>query len=69
MMRKWDAVFPEYGLARNKGYLAPEHIRALREFGPTPLHRMSYDPVRVSCRFPVDPGPGQMDLFAVAGAL
>lgn len=69
MMRKWDAVFPEYGLARNKGYLAPEHIRALREFGPTPLHRMSYDPVRASCRFPIDPGPGQMDLFSVAGAM
>jgi ribonuclease HII len=69
MMRQWDAVFPEYGLARNKGYQAPEHIRALREFGPTPLHRMSYDPVRANCRFPIDPGPGQMDLFAVARAM
>jgi ribonuclease HII len=69
MMCRWDAVFPEYGLARNKGYQAPEHIRALREFGPTPLHRMSYDPVRLNCRFPVDPGPGQMSLFSVAGAM
>ena len=69
MMCRWDAVFPEYGLARNKGYLAPEHIRALREFGPTPLHRMSYEPVRESCRFPIDPGPGQMDLFATARAM
>jgi ribonuclease HII len=69
MMRRWDTIFPEYGLARNKGYLAPEHIRALREFGPTPLHRMSYDPVRANCRFPIDPGPGQMDLFRVAGAM
>jgi ribonuclease HII len=69
MMRKWDVVFPQYGLARNKGYLAPEHIRALREFGPTPLHRMSYEPVRDNCRFPIDPGPGQMDLFAVAGGM
>ena len=69
MMRKWDAVFPEYGLARNKGYQAPEHIRALREFGPTPLHRMSYDPVRANCRFPIDPGPGQLDLFTFAGAM
>jgi ribonuclease HII len=68
MMRKWDVVFPEYGLARNKGYLAPEHIRGLREFGPTPLHRMSYEPVRENCRFPIDPGPAQMDLFAVARA-
>jgi ribonuclease HII len=69
MMCRWDAVFPEYGLARNKGYQAPEHIRALREFGPTPLHRMSYDPVRLNCRFPIDPGPGQLSLFSVAGAM
>ncbi len=69
MMRKWDAVFPEYGLARNKGYMAPEHIRALREFGPAPLHRMSFDPVRESCRFPIDPGPQQCDLFAFARAM
>jgi len=69
MMRQWDAVFPEFGLARNKGYLAPEHIRALREFGPTPLHRMSYEPVRANCRFPIDPGPGQMDLFTVSRAM
>jgi ribonuclease HII len=69
MMCQWDAVFPEYGLARNKGYQAPEHIRALREFGPTPLHRLSYEPVRENCRFPIDPGPGQLDLFAVAGVL
>jgi ribonuclease HII len=69
MMRKWDAVFPAYGLARNKGYQAPEHLRALRQFGPTPLHRMSYDPVRAACRFPIDPGPGQMSLFGAAGAM
>lgn len=68
MMCRWDVVFPQYGLARNKGYQAPEHLRALREFGPTPLHRMSYEPVRENCRFPIDPGPGQLDLFAVAGA-
>jgi len=65
MMCEWDTVFPEYGLSRHKGYQAPEHIRALREFGPTPLHRMTFDPVRQNCRFPIDPGPGQLDLFAV----
>jgi len=69
MMRKWDVVFPQYGLARNKGYQAPEHIKALREHGATPLHRMSYDPVRENCRFPIDPGPGQLELFAVARAV
>jgi len=33
-MRVWDAVFPAYGLASHKGYCTPEHLRALREFGP-----------------------------------
>ena len=45
MMREWDAVFPAYGLASHKGYSTPKHIAALREFGPTPLHRQSFAPV------------------------
>ena len=47
-MCEWDKVFPQYGLARNKGYSAPEHLKALVEFGPTPLHRFSFEPVRAS---------------------
>jgi len=45
MMREWDAVFPEYGLASHKGYSTPKHLVALRELGPTPLHRQSFAPV------------------------
>lgn len=45
MMCEWDPVFPEYGLASHKGYSTPKHIAALREFGPTPLHRQSFAPV------------------------
>jgi len=45
MMCEWDAVFPEYGLASHKGYSTPQHLAALREFGPTPLHRQSFAPV------------------------
>lgn len=45
MMREWDPVFPEYGLASHKGYSTPKHLAALREFGPTPLHRQSFAPV------------------------
>lgn len=33
---------PEYGWALNKGYSAPEHIDALRDHGPTLLHRLSW---------------------------
>jgi ribonuclease HII len=45
IMREWDAVFPAYGLASHKGYSTPKHLAALREFGPTPLHRQSFAPV------------------------
>jgi len=45
MMCEWDAVFPGYGLASHKGYSTPRHLAALRELGPTPLHRQSFAPV------------------------
>ena len=63
-MRAWDAVFPEFGLAAHKGYATPAHYRALARHGPTPLHRLSYEPVRVQSRFPL--GGAQLDLFHTA---
>lgn len=45
-MVEWDRVFPQYGLARHKGYYTPEHVAAIREHGPTWLHRYSFEPVR-----------------------
>jgi len=45
MICAWDPVFPMYGLASNKGYSTPHHIAALREHGPSPLHRQSFAPV------------------------
>ncbi|MGA8761652.1 MAG: ribonuclease HII, partial [Candidatus Sulfotelmatobacter sp.] len=45
MMCEWDPIFPEYGLASHKGYSTPKHLAALREYGPTPLHRQSFAPV------------------------
>ena len=45
LMCEWDAVFPAYGLASHKGYSTPKHLAALRELGPTPLHRQSFAPV------------------------
>jgi ribonuclease HII len=45
MMCEWDAVFPIYGLASHKGYSTPRHLAALREHGPSPLHRQSFAPV------------------------
>ena len=45
-MEEWDAIYPLYGLARHKGYATPDHLEALRRYGPTPLHRYSFAPVR-----------------------
>jgi ribonuclease HII len=45
MVAAWDPVFPIYGLASNKGYSTPRHLAALREHGPSPLHRLSFAPV------------------------
>src|SRR5216683_2685732 len=47
-MEQWDSIYPQYGLARHKGYATPDHLEALRHYGPTPLHRYSFAPVRDS---------------------
>ncbi len=57
-MRRWDSVYPGYGLASHKGYSTPAHLKALDELGPTPHHRFTYEPVRKAA------GLGQMSLFA-----
>jgi ribonuclease HII len=48
MIRLWDPVYPQYDLASNKGYRSPKHLAALRDHGPTPLHRLSFAPVWMS---------------------
>jgi ribonuclease HII len=45
-MEEYDQMYPQYGLAQNKGYATPDHLEALRRCGPSPLHRFSYAPVR-----------------------
>jgi ribonuclease HII len=66
-MRAWDVIFPEYGLATHKGYGTAEHSAALERLGPTPLHRLSFEPVRAVCRFPLE-SRAQLGLFEEAGA-
>lgn len=41
-MIEMDAQYPMYGFARNKGYGTAEHIAAIRQYGPCPLHRRSF---------------------------
>jgi ribonuclease HII len=45
-MQEFDEMYPQYGLAQNKGYGTPEHLKALARFGPCPEHRKTYQPVK-----------------------
>lgn len=49
MMVELDKSYPEYGFASHKGYSCIAHLQALRRFGPSPVHRRSFKPVRDVC--------------------
>ncbi len=63
-MCEWDRVFPQYGLKNHKGYSTDEHWNALKNYGPTALHRFSFWPVRDNCPHALWAGyPRQGELF------
>jgi ribonuclease HII len=46
LMARYEAIFPGYGLARNKGYGTPEHRAALQALGACAIHRLSFAPLQ-----------------------
>ena len=46
LMDKYDKEYPQYGFAHHKGYGTAEHVAALRQYGPCPIHRKSFEPIR-----------------------
>jgi ribonuclease HII len=46
MMKELDLSFPQYGFAMHKGYATPEHLKAIQSFGPSSIHRKSFEPVK-----------------------
>jgi len=46
LMTELDVQYPGYGFASHKGYATPEHQRAIKEMGPCPIHRRSFDYIR-----------------------
>jgi ribonuclease HII len=42
----YDEIYPSYGFAQHKGYPTQKHLSNLRRFGATPIHRLSFEPVR-----------------------
>lgn len=47
LMMEQSLLYPQYGFDKHKGYLTKDHILALKEHGPCPIHRMSYKPVKL----------------------
>jgi ribonuclease HII len=45
-MLRYDQQFPHYGFAEHKGYLTEFHFAALQRYGPCPIHRRGYEPIR-----------------------
>lgn len=45
LMEEYDRKYPEYGFAKHKGYGTAEHVNAIREHGPCPIHRKTFEPV------------------------
>ncbi|EDL62889.1 ribonuclease HII [Bacillus sp. SG-1] len=46
MMEEYSQVYSGYGLEKNMGYGTKEHLEGLNEFGPSPIHRKSFAPVK-----------------------
>lgn len=46
IMEALDKVYPGYGLAKHKGYGTPEHMARLQQLGPSPIHRLSFAPIK-----------------------
>jgi ribonuclease HII len=44
-MTKAGTIFPSYGFQNNKGYPTPQHLKALKLFGPCVIHRKTFRPV------------------------
>lgn len=53
MMLAYHEQFPAYGFAEHKGYGTPQHLAALAQHGPCPIHRRSFAPLK----------PGECGLF------
>lgn len=37
-----DKLYPEYGIAKHKGYPTKDHMNAVRQYGPSPIHRRTF---------------------------
>ena len=50
LMARYHEEYPQYGFARHKGYGTREHLDAIAEYGPCPIHRQSFAGVKEHCK-------------------
>jgi ribonuclease HII len=53
LMTEYDAVYPAFGFSRHVGYGTREHLAALRQHGPCPLHRRTFRGVLTGDSIPI----------------
>mmetsp|Transcript_17167 Transcript_17167/g.25755 ORF Transcript_17167/g.25755 Transcript_17167/m.25755 type:complete len:315 (+) Transcript_17167:69-1013(+) len=46
IMVELDKKYPQYGLAKHKGYPTASHVATISKYGPTPIHRMTFRPLK-----------------------
>lgn len=46
IMDEMDRIYPQYGFRKHKGYVTSYHMQMLEKYGPSPIHRKSFAPVR-----------------------
>jgi ribonuclease HII len=46
LMEEYDRLYPEYGFKKHKGYVTKYHLEMLKKYGPCPIHRESFEPVK-----------------------
>ena len=46
IMKRYHKKYPQYGFAQHKGYPTRYHIKMLKKFGPSAIHRLTYKPVK-----------------------
>ena len=50
LMIEQAKLYPNYGFEKHKGYLTKDHLKALKQFGPCEIHRLTYKPIKDSIK-------------------
>jgi len=45
LLNEYDQKYPQYGFKQHKGYGTKQHLAAIKEFGPCPIHRLTFAPL------------------------